>query len=482
MGVDGAGVQGQEARPALTFLGGAGAVTGSKFLVETRSARILLDCGLFQGARELRRRNWEPFPRPAREIDAVVLTHAHLDHCGYLPALVRQGFAGQVFATEYTAELAEIVLRDSARLQAEDAEHANSYGWSKHRPALTLYTEDDVDRAVGLIAPVDPGQVTVIAPGAALTLHHAGHILGSAWARLELTDGHRSCTLASSGDLGRPGHLLLRPPDPFTGADVLLVESTYGNREHSDARQVFADTITRTLNRGGSVVIPAFSVDRTEVILRTLRELRQAGQIPPSPVLIDSPMALAALGVYQKAIAARSSELRPEIIAEGTEALDPGQMQELRTVAESMTANRPARPSLIVSASGMATGGRVLHHLRHLLPDHRNTVLIVGFAAEGTRARDLAEGARTIKIHGEYVPVRAEVVQADAFSAHADADEVLSWLAGAPEPTATYVIHGEASAAAALRDRIDNELGWTAAVPTLGERVIIRARKRATGA
>jgi metallo-beta-lactamase family protein len=472
-------VKSQDARPALTFLGGAGAVTGSKFLVETRSARILLDCGLFQGARELRRRNWDPFPLPAREIDAVVLTHAHLDHCGYLPALARQGFSGQVFATGYTAELAEIVLRDSAKLLAEEAEHANSYGWSKHHPALPLYTEADVDRAVRLITPVDPGQVTAIAPNAALTLHHAGHILGSAWARLELADGHRSCTVASSGDLGRPAHLLLRPPDPFTEADVLLVESTYGNRVHSDeqARQVFADTITRTLKRGGSVVIPAFAVDRTEVILRTLRELRQAGQIPPSPVLIDSPMALAALGVYARAIAARSSELRPEIIADGSEALDPGRMQELRTVPESMTANNPVRPSLIVSASGMATGGRVLHHLRHLLPDPRNTVLIVGFAAAGTRARDLAEGARTIKIYGEYVPVRAEVIQMDAFSAHADADEVLSWLVGAPEPAATYVVHGEASAAAALRDRLDHELGWTAVVPALGERVTIRARK-----
>jgi len=465
-------------RPALTFLGGAGAVTGSKFLVETQGARILLDCGLFQGARELRRLNWEPFPLSAREIDAVVLTHAHLDHCGYLPALARQGFAGQIFATGYTAELAEIVLRDSARLLAEEAEQANSYGWSKHHPALPLYTEDDVDRAVRLFTPVDPGQVHVIAPHTTLTLHHAGHILGSAWARLELAGGHRSCTLASSGDLGRPGHRLLRPPDPFTGADVLLVESTYGNREHADelALHTFAESITRTLNRGGSVIIPAFAVDRTEVILRTLRELRQTSQIPPSPVLIDSPMALAALGVYQKAIAAGSSELRPEIIADGTDALDPGWMQELRTVAESMTANRPARPSLIVSASGMATGGRVLYHLRDLLPDRRNTVLIVGFAAEGTRARELAGGARTIKIHGEYVPVRAEVVQADAFSAHADADDVLSWLAGASPPAATYVVHGEASAAAALRDRLDHELGWTAAVPTLGERVTIRAR------
>jgi metallo-beta-lactamase family protein len=479
MGAMGAGVRGQVTRPALTFLGGTGVVTGSKFLVEAQEALVLLECGLFQGGRELRRRNWEPFPRPTERIDAVILTHAHLDHCGYLPALARQGFAGPVFATRYTAELSEIVLRDSARLLAEEAEHANSFGWSKHHPALPLYTEDDVDRAVRLITPIDPGQATVIAPHITLTLHHAGHILGSAWARLELTGGQRCCTLACSGDLGRPAHRLLRPPDPFTGADVLLVESTYGNREHADerARQAFAGTITRTLERGGSVIIPAFAVDRTEVILRTLRELRQAGQIPPSPVLIDSPMALAALGVYQKAIVAGSRELRPEIIADGAEALDPGWLHELRTAAESMTANRPARPSVIVSASGMATGGRVLHHLRHLLPDRRNTVLIVGFAVEGTRARDLAEGARTIKIHGEYVPVRAEIAQADAFSAHADADDILSWLAGAPEPAATYVVHGEPAAAAALRDRLDHELGWTAAVPTLGERVTIRTRK-----
>jgi metallo-beta-lactamase family protein len=471
-------VMDHEARPALTFLGGAGTVTGSKFLADTGQARVLLECGLFQGARELRRRNWEPFPLPAHEIDAVVLTHAHLDHCGYLPALVREGFSGRVYATGYTAELAEIVLRDSARLLAEEAEHANSHGWSKHHPALPLYTEDDVDRAVRLITPVEAGQQVGIAPHVTLTLHHAGHILGSAWAQLDLTNGRRSCTIASSGDLGRPAHRLLRPPEPFTRADVLLIESTYGNREHHDdeARQAFATVITRTLGRGGSVIIPAFAVDRTEVILRTLRELRHAGQIPQAPVLIDSPMALAALAVYQKAIAGGSDELRPEIIADGTEALDPGQTRELRTVAESMTANSPAYPSVIVSASGMATGGRVLHHLRHLLPDPRNTVLIVGFAAEGTRARDLAEGARTIKIHGEYVPVRAEIAETDAFSAHADADDVLSWLAAAPEPVTTYVVHGEPAAAAALRDRLDRELGWTAVVPSLGERVVVRAR------
>jgi metallo-beta-lactamase family protein len=467
----------QESRPVLTFLGGAGTVTGSKFLADSGRARVLLDCGLFQGARELRRRNWEPFGFPPAQVDAVILTHAHLDHCGYLPALARNGFTGPVLATGYTAELAEIVLRDSARLLAEDAEHANSHGWSKHHPALPLYTEDDVDQAVALITPVPPGQAVPAGPQADLMLHRAGHILGSAWAKLTLTGRRGPVTIATSGDLGRPGHPLLRPPEPFTGADVLLVEATYGNRKHSAAaaREAFAGSITRTLRRGGSVIIPAFAVDRTEVILRTLRELRETGDIPASPVLIDSPMALAALAVYQRAIAARSAELRAEILADGPQALDPGQLTELRTVTESMTANSPAQPSLIVSASGMATGGRVLHHLRHLLPDRRNMVLIVGFAAEGTRARDLASGARVIKIHGEYVPVRAEVVEVDAFSAHADADDVLAWLSGAPQPAATYVIHGEPAAAAALRDRIDRELGWTAAVPDQAERVMLRS-------
>lgn len=471
----------QQVRPVLTFLGGAGTVTGSKFMVDNAGARVLLDCGLFQGARELRRRNWEPFRVPAASIDAVVLTHAHLDHCGYLPALVRQGFTGPVFATGYTAELADIVLRDSARLLAEDAEHANARGWSKHHPALPLYTEEDVDRTMALLVPAEHGQVARVAPGMDLRLHRGGHILGSSWAELTVTGSHEACTIVTSGDLGRPEHPLLRPPEPLTGADVLLVEATYGNRRHSDtaARQAFAQAITRTLRRGGSVVIPAFAVDRTEVVLRTLRELRASGEIPPAPVFVDSPMALAALRVYQRAIATGDNEIRPEIIADGPDALDPGQLEELRTKQDSMRANEPAEPSLIVSASGMATGGRVLHHLRHLLPDSRNTVLIVGFAAEGTRARDLASGAHAIKIHGEYVPVRAEVLEVDAFSAHADTDDVLAWLSTATAPLATYVIHGEPAAAATLRARIDRELGWTAVVPDSGERVVVRARGEA---
>jgi metallo-beta-lactamase family protein len=270
---------------------------------------------------------------------------------------------------------------------------------------------------------------------------------------------------------------LLRPPEPFTGADVLLVESTYGARSHSDdaCRQDFADAITRTVDRGGSVLIPAFAVDRTEVILRTLHVLCRAGKVPGVPVLVDSPMALAALKVYQQAIASGDNELRADIIADGPDAIDPGQTCALCTRDESKTANQPAKPSVILSSSGMATGGRVLHHLKHMLPDKRNTVLIVGYAAEGTRAHKLAHGARAIKIHGQYVPVRAEVGSIEAFSAHADSDEVLAWLAAcdAPAPCTTYVIHGEPPTATALRDRIDAELGWTTVVPALGERVLV---------
>lgn len=471
---------GTESHPSITFMGAAGTVTGSKFAVQAGDTRLLIDCGLFQGTKELRLRNWAPFGLAPESLDAVVITHAHLDHCGYLPALVRQGFAGRVLATSYTAELAEIVLRDSARLLAEDAEHAETHGWSKHHPALPLYTEDDVDRALALFTPVEAGETTAVGRHAEVTLHRAGHILGSCWALLSLGAGAEHRTVASSGDLGRPAHPLLNPPEPFTGADVLLVEATYGNRAHGDVqmRQAFADVINRTLHRGGSVVIPAFAVDRTEVILRTLRQLRADGSVGHAPVLVDSPMALAGMRVYQKAITAHDAELRPEILADGVDALDPGDLAELHTVQESMTANQPVQPSIIISSSGMATGGRVLHHLEHLLPDHRNTVVIVGFAAAGTRARDLTEGAKSIKIHGENVPVRAEIAEVDAFSAHADSDDVLAWLSAAPAPAATYVIHGEPDSAAALRDRLDQQLGWNALVPALGDRFAIPARDR----
>lgn len=464
----------RQPRPgSLTFLGGAGTVTGSKYLIAADHAQVLVDCGLFQGQADLRRRNWAPLPLDPRRVDAAVLTHAHLDHCGYLPRLVRDGFAGPVYCTPDTARLAELVLRDSAHLLREEAEHANLHGWSKHHPARPLYEEKDVERALALMRPVGLGSETQIAPGTVLRLHHAGHILGSSWAHLTLDDGR---TVAFSGDLGRPVHPLLAPPEPFSGADVLLVESTYGDRQHDDqaSRVRFADAVNRTLSRGGHVLIPSFAVDRTEVVLHELAELKRTGKIPASvPVFVDSPMALQTLRVYRDAIDRRSPCLRVELTAEGQAALDPAPFTPARSAQESADIQHSPVPSIIVSASGMATGGRVVHHLRRLLPDPRNSVLAVGFAALGTRARDLVDGARSVKMFGTYVPVRAEVVNVPGFSAHADADEVLGWLSGAPAPDTVYIVHGEPRGSERLRARIAKELGWNAVVPRPGERAAV---------
>lgn len=456
---------------SITFLGGVGTVTGSKFLIQSGPSRVLVDCGLFQGLAPLRRRNWRPPPLELDELDAVVLTHAHLDHCGYLPVLVRAGWRGPVYTTPGTAELVSIVLADSAHLMVEEAAHANRYGWSKHHPALPLYDERDADRAVRQISTLDFGCAASVAGGVELEFGRAGHILGSAWARLRL-EGDR--TVVVSGDLGRPGHRVLRPPQPRPRCDALLLESTYGNRDRhdEDAADRLADTIRRTAARGGSVLIPAFAVDRTEVILIELAKLVRAQAIPDLPILVDSPMALASLRVYRRALAERWTEVRPELADVG-DPFNPGHLAELRTVEESMTANRPRMPSIVISASGMATGGRVLYHLEHLLPDKRNTVAVVGFAAAGTRARQLATGARELKIHGRYVPVRAEVVVLDAFSAHADADELIAWAAAGPAPDTAYLVHGEAEGSATLAARLRTEHDWNAVVPRDGERVLI---------
>ncbi|WP_425558657.1 MBL fold metallo-hydrolase RNA specificity domain-containing protein [Kitasatospora albolonga] len=458
----------------MTFLGGVGTVTGSKFLLETDRSRVMIDCGLYQGLADLRRRNRRPLPLDAADIDAVVLTHAHLDHCGYLPRLVKDGFRGPVLTTRDTARLAELVLRDSAHLQQEDADRANRGGWSKHRRAVPLYDEQDAERAIAMLDPVALDTDVEITGGTVLRLHHGGHILGSVWVHLTLEDGH---TLAASGDLGRPVHPLLRPPEPFTGADVLLMESTYGNRQHEEtaARERFATAIERTLARRGTVVIPSFAVDRTEVVLHQLAELRASGRLPAHiPVYVDSPMALAALEIYREAFTTRSPQLRPEALAAGERALSPEPFTLIRSLQESLALADSDAPSVLVSASGMATGGRVVHHLGRLLPDPRNTVIVVGYAAAGTRARDLVDGARVLKMYGGYVPVRAEVVNVPAFSAHADAAEIIDWLRQAPPPSATYLVHGEPEGSRALRDRIDRELGWTAVVPRPGERVLVR--------
>lgn len=426
---------------------------------------MLVDAGLFQGLAELRRRNWGPVPLDPVALDAVVLTHAHLDHCGYLPRLVREGFTGRVVCTPETAQLVAIVLRDSAHLQEEDAAYANAVGFSKHHPALPLYDGADAERALGLLDPVGFGEPSEVAPGVRVRLEPAGHILGSATVLVE-ADGSR---VQFTGDLGRDGHPLLRPPADPLGADAVVVESTYGDRRHpAPDPSLLAGAVTRTVRRGGSVLIPAFAVDRTELVLLELKRLRETGAIPDVPVFVDSPMALAALDVYRRALGGRSPQLRAGL----TGALDLPGLRAVRHPAQSQRLNRPSQPCVIVSASGMATGGRVLHHLRHQLPDPANCVVLTGYQAEGTRGRRLLEGAREVKMHGRYVPVRAEIVQAPGFSVHADAEDLLGWLRRSPRPPrVVYVVHGEPRASATLARRIEEELGWVAVVPRQGERV-----------
>lgn len=455
----------------LRFLGATGTVTGSCFLVRTPESNVLVDCGLYQGTRELRRRNWDPFAVDPASIDAVVLTHAHLDHCGYLPRLAKHGFRGHVYATEATVELARIVLLDSAHLQEEDAAHARAHHYSRHAEPQPLYTTADVNSLLPQFQPIAFNTTHRVAAGITTTLRPAGHILGASTALLDVENG--GATALFSGDLGRNSHPLLAPPAPPAAADVLVIESTYGNRGHPSADSgLLAGAISRTIARGGTVVIPAFAVDRTEIILMELRRLRRLGSIPTVPIYVDSPMALDALAVYRDALRSGSPELRQ--LPDSDELFDAGELHEMRTVEESKTLNGPRWPCIIISASGMASGGRVLHHLEGLLPDPRNTVLMVGYQAVSTRGRELVDGARTVKIHGRYVPVRADVIDIPTFSVHADADEMLAWLAQAPRPPHTcYLVHGEPLASATLRDRIEKELGWTAVIPKRGEQVLI---------
>jgi metallo-beta-lactamase family protein len=458
--------------PLLHFLGGAGTVTGSRFLVETPRARVLVDCGLFQGLKELRLRNWEPFAVPPGSIDAVILTHAHVDHSGYLPRLIRDGFRGPVFCTASTLALSRVVLADSGHLQEEDAAYANRKGFSKHTPALPLYTEEDAWRAVERMRAVDFGSRVEVASGAAATLRPAGHILGSASVTLEL-DGAAPRSIVFSGDLGRLQHPLLLPPAPPPAAHTYVVESTYGDRTHDDAASLarFEQAIVRTAARGGTVVMPSFAVDRIEVILLHLRRLMRERRIPSLPVYVDSPLALAGLAIYRAAIGDAAPDVRPGMSGDG-DPFDPGHLVETREVTQSRAINDQAFPSIILAASGMATGGRVLHHLARRLPDPRNSVILPGYQAAGTRGRLLQEGARMLKLLGRYVPVRAEIVDVPAFSVHADQGEILAWLARAPQPPeALFVVHGEPDAAAALREAVLHKLGWLAAVPKDLERV-----------
>ena len=444
----------------LTFLGAAGTVTGSKYLLESGERRILVDCGLFQGLKHLRERNWQPLPVAAASIDAVVLTHAHLDHCGYLPRLVSDGFRGRVFCTPGTADLCRIVLPDAGRIQEEDARYANRKGFSRHAPALPLFAESDALRALTQLQPLGFERPVNVAPGVEVFFTHTGHLLGAAAARVRLEGGR---TIVFGGDLGRYDRPVLRDPEPVAGADVLLIESTYGDRRHvpDDEGARLGEVVRETIGRGGKVIIPAFAIGRVEEVLYRLRQLEAGNAIPRVPVFLDSPMALEALGHY----VSRSTELDDELHGSGRPIANfvTDHFQGVTTPQRSAELTASAVPAIVISSSGMATGGRVLHHLRRALPDPRNTVLFVGYQAPGTRGQQLVDGAAEVKIHGRMVPVAARIARLDSMSAHADASEILRWLRHFEAPPAmTYVVHGEPHAAAALRGAIDTELGWAA--------------------
>jgi len=459
----------------LTFLGGAGTVTGSKFLLTAGGKRILVDAGLFQGRKRLRELNWERFPTNPATLDAIVLTHAHMDHCGYLPSLVKQGFNGPVFATEGTCRLAAIVLRDAAHVQETEAADAARGGYSRHESPQPLYTTDDVERTLPLFRAVPIHEDLSLGGGTSMRLWRAGHILGSASIRIWLDgSGPDEDAVVFSGDLGRTRHPVLADREVPDGAPTVLVESTYGDREHPDVsppHEEFADLVRRTVGRGGSVLIPAFAVDRTELVLLTIQQLMEEGRIPEGiPIWVNSPMGLAALDVYRDP--AMADEIGPEF--RGRDFVDLPTLREARTTEASIALNNPDRPSIIVSSSGMATGGRIVHHLEHMLPDPRNAVVFTGYQAEGTRGRALVDGASELKMYGRYVPVRAEVLQDSEFSVHADASELVDWLrAMNPRPRTVHCVHGEPDSASALARRIRDELDITAVVPAMDE--VVRA-------
>jgi metallo-beta-lactamase family protein len=453
---------------ALTFHGGAGTVTGSKHLLEADGARVLLDCGLFQGLKPLRARNWQAPPLDPRRLDSVVLSHAHIDHSGYLPRLMRAGFVGPVHCTSATADLLRVLLPDAAHLQEEEAAFANRHRTSRHEPALPLFTVEDAQRVLRQVRTADFGAAFAPAKGVEARFTHSGHILGAGLVSVRMNGRH----IVFSGDLGRYDVPIMRDPDPVAEADVLLVESTYGDRLHEadDRRTRLAGAVKRAAEGRGWLLIPAFAVGRAQEVLFDLRELEEGGEIPPLPVFLDSPMAIEALAIYSRHIEEQDAALR-RTVAKGTRPYAPRSLEITRSVEESKRLNETPPPGIIVAGSGMATGGRILHHLRRLLPEPRTTVLFVGYQAAGTRGRLLRDGARTLRIFGEDVPVRATILTSDAYSAHADRGEILRWLGGFRRPPGiTYLVHGEPRAADALREAVA-ALGWRVEIARDGERV-----------
>ncbi len=445
----------------ITFAGAVGTVTGSRFLLETDSSRILVDCGLFQGIKSLRLRNWSPLPFSAASVDAVVLTHAHIDHSGYLPRLVNAGFRGKVWCTKGTADLLHILLPDAGFLQEEEARRANRYEYTRHHPALPLYTREEAERCLEQLSPVDFHTSFTPAEGMQASFSRAGHIIGSACLRVE-ADGR---SVSFSGDVGRPRDALMRPPEPLSPSDYLVLESTYGDRLHpaDDVAERLVTITNVTLERKGTLVIPAFAVGRAQHLLHLLGKLREEKRIPDVPIYLDSPMAISATQLLLRHPTDHS--------------LSPAECERLgeaahftRTPDESRLLDQDATPKIIISASGMATGGRVLHHLRRFLPEAQHTVLLVGYQASGTRGRSLQDGANELKIHGQYVTVRAQIAHIDGLSAHADYAEMIAWLGqSALSPQRVFVVHGEPGPADAFRRRLRDSFSWDVRVPEFAE-------------
>jgi metallo-beta-lactamase family protein len=446
--------------PRLTFLGAAGTVTGSKYLLEIGSRHVLIDCGLFQGLKDVRQRNWRPLPIPPSEIDAIILTHAHLDHCGYIPRAVAGGFGGRIFCTPGTRDLCSLVLPDSARIQEEDARDANRHQYSKHHPALPLYTSEDAARALTLMQPVGYNRPIPVVPGVPdidVEFLNAGHLLGSSYARVRVGDR----VILFGGDLGRFGRPVLPDPTMVDDADVLLVESTYGDRQHDpdDNGVRLAAVVNDTVQRGGKLVIPSFAIGRSGEVIYWLKRLEDEQRIPVLPVFVDSPMAAQALAFYAGYPEELDADMRPA--TRGMRTFTTQRMTTVSSPQQSKELVASRQPAIVIASSGMATGGRVLHHLEAILPHARNTVLFVGYQAAGTRGRALVDGAPEVRLKGHEVPVAARIERLDSMSAHADAAEILHWLSGFKRPPSmTYLVHGEPPALSALERRVRDELHW----------------------
>ncbi|MEX0325343.1 MAG: MBL fold metallo-hydrolase RNA specificity domain-containing protein [Puniceicoccaceae bacterium] len=458
----------------LTFLGAAGTVPGSRPLVEVNDKRLLVACGLFQGPKKIRLKNWEPFPVEPASIDAVMLTHAHIDHIGFLPAIVKHGFRGPIYCTKATADLAGILLPDTGHLQEEEAKWANKKGYSKHKPAKPLFTEDDARDVLQYLQPVDYGQHFEPAPDVRGKFRDTGHILGAGFLDLKSTTSS-SRKIIFSGDVGRPVDSILRAPVPAYNADYLVMESTYGDRLHEETYPV--DDLVRVVNesmeRGGVLVIPSFAVGRSQTLLYLLRELEEADRIPRVPIYLDSPMANHALQVHRNHISDLNLTCRKQSIA-GERIFHPEKLVCSVSREQSMKINSVQKRAIIISASGMVTGGRILHHLKERLSEPQHTVLFIGYQAQGTRGRTILEGKESVKMFGQQVPIKAKIERIEGFSGHADYNELLAWMMGFNKaPERTFLVHGEPEASSAMAEHIRRHFKWDVTVPVEDDQVLL---------